>query len=1255
MITIFRNTTLLEKSQVNKLKHKLSLLNKLLAVEAVHFVQSDNEINNKDRGKISKLLNYNQKLSTISNNQILIIPRFGTISPWSSKATDILKLCGINIKRIERGIIYHFANQITTNKKEIIPIICDRMVEQELPDIINAKDIFANFSPQPMNEIDILNNGKNAVIEANIKLGLALSNAEIDYLVDGFAELDRNPKDIELMMFAQANSEHCRHKIFNADWEINGVKQAQSLFAMIKNTYAQNPEELLSVYSDNSAVMKGFEANYFMPNKLGEYTKSTEQKNVLIKVETHNHPTAIAPYAGSATGSGGEIRDEGATGRGSKPKVGLSGFSVSNLKIPNNLTPWEVDYGKPEQIISALNIMLEAPIGSANYNNEFGRPNICGYFRTYEQEFEGVVRGYHKPIMVAGGLGNIRSNHTLKGQIISGDKIIVLGGASMLIGLGGGSASSSNENNSDLDFASVQRPNPEMQRRAQQVIDSCVSLGDANPIISIHDIGAGGLSNGLPELVDNSDLGAIFEIRKIPNDDKQMSPMEIWCNESQERYVLAISEKDLDIFKSFCVRERAPFAVLGEATDIKQLVVNDKFFGNTPIDMPMDLLFGKTPKIFKNIQSLQHQINDFDTEKLDFDETLKRILLLPSVASKKFLITIGDRSITGLVARDQMIGKKQVPVADCAISLSDYDGFTGEIISMGERTPLAINDAKASARMAVGEALTNILGGYVADIKDINLSANWMCASSEKGEDAKLFEAVQDIGIELCPQLGITIPVGKDSMSMHSKWLDNGKHKKVVAPMSLVVSAFAKTSDVRKQVTPLLTKDLASEIWLIELETTDRDFCLGGSALTQVYNSTDGNAPNLKDTELFKRFFATINQLNYNELISAYHDRSDGGIATTLLEMAFASDVGLDILTDDIDKLFNEELGCAIQVLAKHREKVLQILADNNLMSGVQTIARITDKNEIKFKNYKYSRTELHKLWEKTSYELAKLRDNPACVMQEYKDIDTKIIVDVKFDINENVATPYIGKAKPRVAILREQGINGHIEMAAAFHKAEFSAIDVHMSDIINGKISLADFVGLVACGGFSYGDVLGAGSGWANSILYNSLASDEFEKFFTNSNTFTLGVCNGCQMISQLGELTKANFPQFKKNISNQFESRFSSVVVEKNNSIFLDNMAESIIPIAIAHVEGRAINPTNTVLKYVDNFGNATKKYPQNPNGSDNACAGSVSDDGRITIMMPHPERVIRAVQNSYHPANWDERSPWMHMFENARKFIG
>ncbi len=1245
---------------------------KLIGTEFVHFSDCGNALTNSEVATLERLLNYSTRLEITSSTQIIVIPRLGTISPWSSKASDILHLCGLEkVRRIERGIIYHFDKKIT-DKKAILSIIMDKMTESELSSIDDVHLIFDNSEPQPLTNIDILVEGKSALERTNAELGLTLSSREIDYLVTSFTKLKRNPTDIELMMFAQANSEHCRHKIFNADWTIDGERQAKSLFSMIRNTYHQHPEGLLSVYSDNSAVMAGYQGERFYADTKGKYTTSKEHRAILMKVETHNHPTSIAPHSGAATGSGGEIRDEGATGQGSKPKVGLCGFSVSNLNIKNAQQPWEIDYGKPNQIKSALEIILEGPIGTASFNNEFGRPNTLGYFRTFEQKTpNGDVRGYHKPIMLIGGLGHIQEQHIKKGDIPVGSKIIVLGGPAMLIGLGGGAASSikSGEQSEDLDFASVQRANPEMQRRAQEVIDSCTNMGKDNPIVSIHDIGAGGLSNGLPELVNDSGRGGEFQLRAIPNDDFKMSPLEIWCNESQERYVLAVKENNLKTFTDICTREQAPFAILGESTKEQILILNDELFDNNPINIPMGVLLGNSPKSSINARSTGDYLNALDTSNITIDDAISRLLQLPTIASKNFLITIGDRSVTGLVARDQFVGPWQVPVADCAISLADYTGYQGEIMSLGEKTPLALCNAESAARMTIGEALTNILGGFIEDIHHISLSANWMSASGHTNEDAKLFSAVKTVGMDLCPELGLTVPVGKDSMSMKTSWQEQGENKSVTAPLSLIITAFSKTSDVRLQLTPLLETDQDSELLLIDLGFGKNR--MGGSCLAQVYNQVGKDAPNLDDASVFKSFFTTINQLNKDNLISAYHDRSDGGIITTLMEMAFASHCGLDITSNgEIEELFSEELGCVIQVKIQNKQAVIDVLNHVGLSNCTRKIASInhTDTIEIISNNkiiYTKSRTELQSLWSTTSFEIAKLRDNPDCAKEEFNNISDNtsgIKIDLSFDINQSVSAPYIKTStKPKIAILREQGINGQIEMGAAFTKAEFDAIDVHMSDILSGKVSLTGFKGLVACGGFSYGDVLGAGRGWASSILYNARAKDEFEAFFNRNDSFALGVCNGCQMISNLTDIIPGSkhFPIFKRNTSEQFEARFSSAQIKQSNSIFLKDMAGSIMPIAIAHGEGRAsftlqMDKNHLIMQYVDHDGKPTQNYPHNPNGSDFATAGVTNESGQITIMMPHPERVFRAVQNSHHPKKWHERSPWMRMFENARAWV-
>ncbi|SFV66559.1 Phosphoribosylformylglycinamidine synthase, synthetase subunit / Phosphoribosylformylglycinamidine synthase, glutamine amidotransferase subunit [hydrothermal vent metagenome] len=1257
---IIKSITALSQFKQNELNKKLKNC-QIIATEFVHFANLDDELTTAEEKTLTTLLSYNQPLEINSLNNIILVPRFGTISPWSSKATDIVHLCGLKkIKRIERGIIYHFDKKLNNQEKaDIFAKVGDKMTQVVINNENEAEKLFKQLEPKLLTTIDILKSKQN-LIDANINLGLAMSKVEIDYLFESFTKLNRNPTDVELMMFAQANSEHCRHKIFNANWTIDNQKQAKSLFAMIKNTYQQNPEDLLSVYSDNSAVMSGHKAQHFYPDIQGKYQTKAEKRDILMKVETHNHPTAIAPFEGSATGSGGEIRDEGATGRGSKPKIGLCGFSVSNLNLPNKAQPWEKHYGKPKNIVSALDIMIEAPIGAAAYNNEFGRPNLCGYFRTFEQTDEnGVMRGYHKPIMLAGGMGSINREHIKKNKIPAGSHIIVLGGPAMLIGLGGSSASSINsgEQNEELDFASVQRSNPEMERRCQEVIDRCCYLGKNNPIISIHDIGAGGLSNGIPELINDCEKGGIFELRNIPSDEKSMSPMEIWCNESQERYVLAVSNEHIKTFENIAKRERAPFAILGQATDNQELKLTDNLLNKTAIDMPMSVLFGKTPKINKNIDKTITKNNKLNFN-FDLKTAIKNVLNLPSVSSKHFLITIGDRSITGLVARDQMIGPYQVPTADCAISMSDYKNYFGEAMALGEKTPLAINNAAASGRMAIGEALTNLLSVHIDDIKKINLSANWMSATGSNDEDKALFDTVKAVGEELCPALGITIPVGKDSLSMQTKWQENNQDKKVVSPLSLIITAFTPIEDVRKQITPLLNIQEETTLLLVDLGNGKNR--MGGSALLQTNNQTYYETPDLDNPQQFKDFFALINKLNLEEKILAYHDRSDGGIFTTLVEMAFTTHCGLDIKTDDIQELFNEELGCIIQVKTNIYKNILKQFNDINIF--VKEIANINNNDNIVLNNkLTFTRKELQKEWLNTSYEIKSQRDNIECAKQELEhwlSDDNGLKISPSFNTNKRISAPYLNLTKPKIAILREQGVNGQIEMAAAFDTVGFEAIDVHMSDIISGKHNLKDMQALVACGGFSYGDVLGAGRGWANSILFNNKAKDVFANFFNRADTLTLGVCNGCQMLSNLTEIipNSQNWAKFERNTSEQFEARFSSVLIPKSNSLFLDGMEGSVIPIAIAHGEGRAtfktIDENNFALFYADDKGNKTQNYPQNPNGSEHSVAGLTSLDGRVTIMMPHPERVFRTVQNSYyHKPNHSEYSPWLRMFENAR----
>jgi phosphoribosylformylglycinamidine synthase len=1259
--------------------------------EFMHFAHLTNALNDTQTLQLASILTYGPAIEahTPKGQLYLVTPRPGTISPWSSKATDIAHNCGLSqIKRLERGIAYYVEADTldASQQKALQALLYDRMVEVIFDDMAAAETLFDRTEPKALASVNVLGEGRRALEVANSRLGLALAEDEIDYLVDNFVRLKRNPNDIELMMFAQANSEHCRHKIFNADWTIDGVVQDKSLFKMIKNTYAVTPDNVLSAYKDNAAVMTGSVAGRFFPDETGVYAYHVEPCHILMKVETHNHPTAISPYAGAATGSGGEIRDEGATGRGSKPKAGLVGFSVSNLNIPGFIQPWEAQYGKPERIVTPLEIMLEGPLGGAAFNNEFGRPALVGYFRTYEQQVSshnGVeVRGYHKPIMLAGGLGNIREDHVQKGEITVGAKLIVLGGPAMNIGLGGGAASSmaSGQSSEDLDFASVQRENPEMERRCQEVIDRCWQLGDDNPIQFIHDVGAGGLSNAFPELVNDADRGGRFNLRNVPSDEPGMSPLEIWCNESQERYVLSVAPENLARFEQICLRERAPFAVVGEATSEQHLTLADSHFNNKPIDLPLEVLLGKAPKMSRDVVSKKALSPALDESQITVDEAVTRILSLPTVADKSFLITIGDRSVTGLVNRDQMVGPWQVPVADCAVTAASFDTYAGEAMSIGERTPLALLDFGASARMAVAESIMNIAGTDIGSFKRIKLSANWMSAAGHPGEDAGLYEAVKAVGEELCPQLEITIPVGKDSMSMKTAWEDNGVHKSVTSPMSLIITAFGVVQDIRNTVTPELRSDKGDTALLL-LDLSHGKTRLGGSCLAQVFSSLGDVAPDLDDSATLKGFFEVMQTLVAEQSILAYHDRSDGGLFTTVTEMAFAGNTGVEIdlsalQGSDLARLFNEELGAVIQVSQAQAEAITaQFIA-----AGVacHAIGGLTEHNKLVVKDgsrvvFQQQRSELRRLWSQTSYKMQALRDNPDCALEEFSlkqsETDPGLTVKLNFDPSQDVAAPYILKGiAPKMAILREQGVNSHVEMAAAFDRAGFESRDVHMSDILSGRISLDEFQGLVACGGFSYGDVLGAGEGWAKSILFNQRARDEFSRFFERDLSFALGVCNGCQMLSNLKEIIPGSehWPRFVRNRSERFEARVSLVEVQQSPSLFFEGMAGSRMPIAVSHGEGlaefasmqamTAAESTGTVaLRYVTGTGEIATQYPQNPNGSPNGLSGICSTDGKVTIMMPHPERVFRTVANSWHPDNWGEDSPWMRMFRNARVKLG
>ena len=1350
--------------------------------------------------------------------RLLVIPRLGTISPWSTKATDIAQHCGLSgVERIERGVVYYLS---TKNGKalsqaelaEVLPLLHDRMTETVLDPSTGlraglegaAEKIFRHGKPQPLETVNVLKGGRKALEKANREMGLALSADEIDYLVENFKKLERNPTDVELMMFAQANSEHCRHKIFNADWVIDGEAQDMSLFGMIRNTHKVSPQGTVVAYSDNSSIIEGAKIERFYPRADGGYAFSEELTHTLMKVETHNHPTAIAPFAGAATGSGGEIRDEGATGSGSRPKAGLTGFSVSNLNIPGFVQPWEhysplpnpdkatshstkpasgqvagylpqagegtgslpshtrgesvargaqpaggegATYGKPSRIVTALQIMLDGPIGGAAFNNEFGRPNLAGYFRTFEEQVSGEMRGYHKPIMLAGGVGNIKAEHTHKHDLPTGALVIHLGGPGMLIGLGGGAASSmdTGANAENLDFDSVQRGNPEMQRRAQEVIDRCWQMGDNNPILSIHDVGAGGMSNALPELVHGGGKGARFELRKIPLDETGMSPKQIWCNESQERYVLAIAPERLDEFRELCERERCPFAVVGAAIDADQITVHDAEFDNDPVSMPLSVLLGKPPKMTRNVKRETPRLSSLDCSGVPLAEAVERVLRLPSVANKTFLISIGDRTVGGMTARDQMVGPWQVPVADVAVTLMGFNTNRGEAFAIGERTPLALINAPASGRMAVGEAITNIAAARIEKIGDIKLSANWMAAAGHHGEDAALFDTVRAVGMELCPQLGICIPVGKDSMSMKTSWVEDQANfggdlpakrvsrnqnylvkKEVTAPLSLIVSAFAPCPDACHTLTPQLAANLDTTLLLIDLGQGKNR--MGGSALAQVYKQVGDVAPDVDDAQVLKNFFELVQRLHAEGKLLAYHDRSDGGAFVALCEMAFASHIGLDIQVDGphgdrLRALFNEELGAVVQVKNGDVAHILELARDAGLKS-VQKIATLNKTGMIEIsrgseKLYSENAAQLQRIWSETTYQLQKLRDNPACVQQEFDRLldvnDPGLHAKLTYDPNENpydvrqevlkavrgepdattshstklaknasqvagyvepqadVRHPSTGSGRaalamtrPKIAILREQGVNGQVEMAAAFDRAGFAAVDVHMSDIISGRVKLSDFKGFAACGGFSYGDVLGAGEGWAKSILFNPRARDEFEAFFKRSDTFALGVCNGCQMMSNLREVIPGaeNWAHFSRNQSEQFEARFVMVEVQKSPSLFFDGMAGSRMPIVVAHGEGYADFGNEKKLKaaqglvtmrYADNYGQPTETYPLNPNGSPQGITGLTTPDGRFSIMMPHPERVFRAVQHSWYPKEWQENGAWLRMFQNARKWVG
>jgi len=1297
----------------------------------VHFVWLSAELSVSEEKCLQALLHYGDPAEE-GEATFWVVPRLGTISPWASKATDIAHNSGlVQVKRIERGIAYQIELKkgllggllggiktlATDSLQAVIAVLHDRMTESVLPADTDPLSLFEELPAKPLEHVDVLQQGRAALEQANSALGLALSDDEIDYLLNAFQQAQRNPTDVELMMFAQANSEHCRHKIFNADWIIDGEKQDKSLFQMIKNTHQLAPQGTVVAYSDNAAIMEGAVAQRFYPCEGAQYAAREVLTHTLMKVETHNHPTAIAPFPGASTGAGGEIRDEGATGRGGKPKAGLTGFSVSNLYLPKH--DWEnaqdvtekleqrtnsaTTYGKPDRIASALQIMIEGPIGGAAFNNEFGRPNIGGYFRAYEQNVGGKVRGYHKPIMIAGGIGNISAQHTHKDTLPPGSLLIQLGGPGMRIGMGGSAASSmaTGTNTADLDFDSVQRGNPEIERRAQEVIDRCWALGENNPVRSIHDVGAGGLSNAFPEIVNDAGRGARFDLRKIPLEETGLSPREIWSNESQERYVLGIAPESLPLFQSLCERERCPFAVVGVATEERQLQLIDSLNDTSPVDMAMDVLLGKPPRMLRDVKHVQPTLPAVDLVGIELQDAAYRVLRQPTVASKSFLISIGDRSVGGLCVRDQMVGPWQVPVADCAVTAMDFTGYRGEAMSMGERTPLAVIDAAASGRMAVGEAITNLAAAAVDSITQIKLSANWMAACGQAGEDAALFDTVKAVGMELCPALGISIPVGKDSLSMRTTWKDAEQNKEVVSPLSLIVSAFAPVSDIRRSLTPQIRTD-AGDSALILIDLAQGQQRMGASILAQVFQQIGNDAPDVDQPEQLKAFFAAIQSLNQQNLILSYHDRSDGGLFATVCEMAFAGHTGLslniDMLTIDphtadagdfkiraeqvsvlrdertLKALFNEELGAVIQVRAGDQTKVMDLLRANGLSAHSHVIGKPNDRDVIEIYRdakcvFTQPRVALQKAWSETSWQIARLRDNPACADQEYAALDEAanpgLSPVLTFDPAQNIAAPFINRgAKPRIAILREQGVNGQIEMAAAFDRAGFTAVDVHMSDLIAGRTHLKDFKGFAACGGFSYGDVLGAGEGWAKTILYNTQLAEQFAEFFQRSDSFALGVCNGCQMMSNLSTLIPGaqHWPKFTRNKAEQFEARFVMAEVLASPSVFFKDMAGSRIPVVVSHGEGFTnfsqqgdAAQVIAAVRFVDHNGQPTEIYPLNPNGSPHGLTGVTTAGGRFTVMMPHPERVFRSVQMSWAPENWGEDSPWLRMFRNARVWVG
>ena len=1255
-----------------------------VTVSFLHFALSPRPLTRRERVVLEALLAYGMPAGTPAGDfELVVIPRIGTISPWASKATEIAGNCDLPLQRLERGRAYRLRLDRPLRDAELqrlLPLLHDRMTESILTDPALQATLFASSSPTPLATVDVLGEGEQALRNFNQALGLALSADEVRYLADQFTSMGRNPTDVELMMFAQANSEHCRHKVFNADWLIGGRRAPQSLFAMIKNTHAVSPGGVLSAYADNAAVVEGPDAAWWIPGaESGLYRRVVEPAHLVMKVETHNHPTAISPFPGAATGSGGEIRDEGATGRGAAPKVGLTGFTVSHLDIPGWARPWEqIQPGRPGHIASPLQIMLEGPIGGAQFNNEFGRPNVAGYFRTCLFHANAEWRGYHKPIMIAGGLGNIRGSQVEKRRAPPGSRVVVLGGPSMLIGLGGGAASSlgSGAGKEDLDFASVQRGNPEMQRRAQEVINACWAMGPDNPVLSIHDVGAGGLSNAIPEIVHQSECGAVIRLRAVPNDEPGMSPMELWCNESQERYVMLLRADAVESFERICRRERCPYAFVGELTAERKLRVVDDEFGNEPVAMPLDVLFGKPPKMTRETTPARATSQPWDPVGIDFGEAVQRVLSFPAVADKSFLINIGDRTVGGMTSQDQMVGPWQVPVADAAVTTSGYWGYTGEAMAMGERTPVAIYDGPASARLAITEAVTNIASADVARLADVRLSANWMAAAGYGDDDYTLFEMVRAVGEELCPALGIAVPVGKDSLSMRTQWQAEGKDQAVTAPVSLIVSAFAPVIDVRRTLTPQLNTAVGDSL-LLFIDLAGGRQRMGGSALAQSFGRFGGPAADLDEPRRLIAFFEAQRELRGRDLLLAYHDRSDGGLFATLVEMAFAGRAGLDIElpehTDALEFLFNEEPGAVVQIRTRYLAEVQAALVAHGLEQSA-VVARVATHGDVVVTQgpetlYRSSRTGLNRRWSEMTYRMQRLRDDPECAREAYDALndesDPGLNVVLSFPlVNRQEVRPR--NRPPRVAILREQGVNSQREMAAAFHRAGFDSYDVHMTDVFSGRVGLDEFRGLAVPGGFCYGDVLGAGEGWAKSILYNDSVRDRFEAFFRRDDVFVFGVCNGCQVLAALHSLIPGadHWPRFVRNRSDQFEARLSLVRIEPSPSLLLAGMEGSRIPIVTSHGEGRAQFASEEALaacevesacvRYVDNRGEPARFYPSNPNGSPRGIAGLTNLDGRVTIMMPHPERVFRTVQMSWHPPHWGEDSPWQRLFVNARRWV-